>query len=84
MSAETIFYLVCGVSAAIMLVYYLKRKRKVTSLLFGSVSGLTALLLTNYFGASAGADIPLNLFNVCGSAVLGVPFVAGMIVVKYI
>lgn len=84
MNNEVLFYIICGVSAAVMLIYYLKRKHKVTSAVFGSMSGIAALLIANRFGGAVGAELPLNTFNVCGSAVLGAPFVAGMVIIKYI
>ncbi len=84
MNTDLIFYIACGVSAAVMVIYYLKRKHKITSAIFGTVSGITALLITNRFGGAVGADLPLNTFNFLGSAVLGAPFVAGMVIIKYI
>ena len=84
MDTGLIFWLVCGAAAAAMLVYYVRRKHKLLSALFGSGSGLAALFLVNRFGGGLGAELPLNAFNLCGSTVLGAPFVAAMIVCKYI
>ena len=84
MDTSVIFYLLCGAAAAAMAVYYVRRRHKLLSALFGSATGLAALLLVNFFGGAFGAQLPLNLFNVCGSTVLGAPFVAAMIIVRYI
>ena len=84
MDTGMIFWLVCGAVLAAMIVYYARRKHKLLSVLFGSSSGLAALLLVNRFGGELGAYLPLNLFNVCGSTALGAPFVAAMIICKYI
>lgn len=84
MSTEMIFYLVCGISAAIMLIYYIKRRRRLISAFFGVFSGLAALFLMNRFGGAIGGDLPLNAFNVGGSMLLGIPFVALMIIIKYL
>lgn len=84
MDTGMIFFIACGAALAAMTVYYARRKHKLLSALFGSVSGLTALFLVNLFGGSFGAYLPLNAFNVCGSTVLGAPFVAAMIICKYI
>ncbi len=84
MDTGLIFYIVCGAALAAMAVYYARRKHKLLSALFGSISGLAALFLVNLFGEQFGAFLPLNLFNVCGSTVLGAPFVAAMIVVRYL
>lgn len=84
MRTETLFYIVCGAAAAAMLLYYIKRRHKVLSFIFGSVSGLLTLFLFNKFGYVAGLEIPLNLFNICGSAVLGIPFVAALIIINFL
>ena len=69
MDTGMIFFIACGAALAAMTVYYARRKHK---------------LLSALFGGSFGAYLPLNAFNVCGSTVLGAPFVAAMIVCKYI
>lgn len=82
MTAEQLFYVVCAVTAVIMFIYYIRRKRRLLSAFFGVFSGLAALLLVNRFGVYIDAELPLNLFNICGSMVLGIPFVALMIIVN--
>lgn len=84
MAIETIFFLICAVVVFIMIIYYSKRRRRFSSLIFGVFMGFAALVLVNKFGGIIGAELPLNIFNICGSAVLGVPFVAVMIIIKYI
>lgn len=82
MTAEQLFYVLCGVTMVIMFVYYIRRKRRLLSAFFGMFSGFAALLLVNRFGGCIGAELPLNLFNLCGSMVLGIPFVALIIIVN--
>lgn len=82
MTAEQLFYVVCAVTAVIMFIYYIRRKKRIISAFFGVFSGFAALLLVNRFGGCIGAELPLNLFNLCGSMVLGIPFVAFMIIVN--
>ncbi len=82
MNTEKIFIIACAVTIVIMLIYYIRRKRRLLSAFFGAVSGLAVLLLMNRFGGQFGAELPLNTFNICGSAVLGIPFVALMIIIK--
>lgn len=84
MSTEVLFYLICGAVVLIMAIYYIRRRHKLTSFLFGSVTGFGALVLVNRFGDVIGASLPLNTFNICGSIILGVPFVAAMIIIKYL
>jgi hypothetical protein len=52
------------------------------SMLVGAVTGGAALFIVNKYGAFIGADVPLNLFNVMGSAVLGVPFVIFIVIMN--
>lgn len=82
MNTDKIFYIICGVVAVIMLIYYIRRKKRLISAFFGSFSGLAVLFIMNRFGGDLGADLPLNTFNVCGSMILGIPFVALMIIIK--
>lgn len=84
MQTDLIFGLICTVIILVMLVYYMRRDRKILSFVFGSFTGMVALFILNKYGGAIGAEIPLNIFNVGGSAVLGVPFVAGLVVLKYL
>lgn len=82
MTAENIFKAVCIAAAGIMLIYYIKRERKILSFLFGALTGAAALIILNKYGGLIGAEIPLNIFNVGGSVVLGVPFVICLVILK--
>ena len=70
-----IFKAAVGLIIFIVFVYYMRRKRKLLSLIIGGISGFAALLLLNHFGGMIEYKPPLNLFNVCGSTVLGIPYV---------
>lgn len=84
MNTDLVFGAVCTVIVLTMLIYYMRRERKILSFVFGAFTGMTALFILNRYGGAIGAEIPLNIFNVGGSAVLGVPFVAGLVVLKYL
>lgn len=84
MRTDLIFTLICTGVVLIMLVYYMRRERKILSFAFGAFTGAAALFILNKYGGFIGADIPLNLFNVSGSAILGVPFVIGLVLLKYL
>ena len=84
METETLFYLICVVAVLIMLEYFRRRKRKIISFTFGAVTGFIALVLVNKYGFVIGADIPLNTFNICGSAILGVPFVVCLVIINFL
>ena len=82
MDTDTIFKTVCGVVIAIMIIYYFRREKKLMSLIAGVLTGEAALFILDKYGEIIGIDVPLNIFNVLGSAVLGVPFVVFIAVVN--
>ena len=84
MNTEIIFFLICAATVLIMLVYYCKRQKKFSTAAFGIITGLAALFLVNKFGGIIGTELPLNTFNICGSAVLGLPFVACLVIIKFL
>jgi hypothetical protein len=82
MNTEVLFVLVCSVVVLIMGIYYMSRRNRVRAFLFGSLTGLAALFILERWGGSFNTVLPLNAFNVCGSAVLGVPFVIMLVIFK--
>jgi hypothetical protein len=79
---EVIFWGIWAVLGLIMLLYYLRRKRRVLSLLVGAGSGLLALLV-HYGGSLVGISPVLNPLHLVQSAVLGVPGVILMVVLHF-
>ena len=84
MNRNMIFAAICGVVTLIMAIYYLRREHSVRTLLFGALSGLVALLILNQYGSMFSSWLPLNVFNLAGSAVLGVPFVIILVLLKIV
>lgn len=82
METDTLFKIICGAVTVIMLIYYLRREKKLMSMLVGAVTGGAALFIVNKYGAFIGAEVPINLFNLAGSAVLGVPFVIFIVIMN--
>lgn len=82
MNTDLIFWIASIVIMIIMLIYYISRRKKLKTLFFGVFTGLAALFLLNKFGDDFGAYLPLNIFNLCGSAILGVPFVICLVLLK--
>ena len=82
MDTDLIFKTVCGVVIAIMIIYYFRREKKLMSLIAGVLTGEAALFILDKYGEIIGIDVLLNIFNVLGSAVLGVPFVVFIAVVN--
>ncbi len=84
MDSEAIALLAGIAAAGAMLLFYRRRKRRLLSALYGAATGMGALLLVNFFGSYIGAEIPLNAFNVFGSALLGAPFVVLITVLRFL
>lgn len=82
MDTDVIFAAVCAVPVLVMTIYYVRRRKRISTLLFGSMTGLAALLILDRWGGCFNTELPLNLFNVCGSTVLGVPFVICLVILK--
>lgn len=84
MSAEILFAALCAAVLLIMFIYYRKSRRRTARFITGTFTGLAALFLLHHFSYVIGMKIPLNIFNICGSAVLGVPFVIFLVILKFI
>ncbi len=84
MNTEIIFTGICIAISIIMLIYYAKRKNCIISVLSGSLSGFLALILVNKYGEVIDTTLQLNAFNTIGSALLGIPFVLCLIILKQI
>lgn len=82
MTVEMIFRIICVAAVLVMVIYYVRRKRRILSLLTGAITGFAALVLINKYGGLAGISISLNTFNISGSTVLGVPFVIGLVLIN--
>ena len=84
MDTELIFGMICLISLIIIGVYYLKRRRRISSFLTGAATGLIALFITNKYGSILDINLPLNTFNICGSVFLGSPFVVFLVIMNYL
>lgn len=84
MNDEIIFKIACAAAALIMLIYYLRRDKKLLSFLFGAITGIAALTIVNKYGTALDIEVPLNIFNVGGSVILGVPFVLCLVILTQI
>ncbi len=65
-----LFWLLAGLC---LLWLYMHLKRRILSLLLGSLTGLASLVLLHLFGGAVGFVPPLNLTNLLVSGLLGVP-----------
>lgn len=84
MVTNMIFRTLCGTVTAIMAIYFFKREKKFISFLIGAVTGSAALFLVNKYGGIFDINVPLNLFNISGSVILGVPFVVFVVIMNFL
>ena len=84
MDIEMLFKILCGIVVVIMMIYYFRRQRKLLSFIIGAFTGGAALFIVNKYGTLIGANIPLNLFNILGSLILGVPFVVFIVIMNFL
>lgn len=68
-------WLFCGLAGLILLVFYIRQKKRIRTFLLGSVCGVSTLTLLHFFGGFIGYAPTLSLFNLMLSALLGVPAV---------
>jgi len=64
-----------------MLITYISRRKRLLSFIFGSAGGIIALFLVCRYGSEIGINIPMNIFNLCGSGILGIPFVVFLAII---
>ena len=84
MDIEMLFKALCGIVVVIMMIYYFRRQKKLFSFIIGAFTGGAALFIVNKYGSLFGAHIPLNLFNILGSVILGVPFVVFIVILDFL
>ena len=84
MDSGYVFKIICGIVAVIMSVYYLRRKKKILSFFIGAFTGSAALFIVNKYGSLIGMTIPLNLFNISGSIILGAPYVLFLVIMNFL
>ena len=84
MDSGYIFKILCGIVSVIMIVYYYRRQKKLFSFFIGAFTGSAALFIVNKYGSIIGMDIPLNLFNISGSIILGTPFVLFLVIMNFL
>lgn len=84
MNTELIFSAVCAVIIIIMAVYYSKRPNRCISVIFGVFTGVASMMALCSFGSIIGVKAVLNIFNLVGSAVLGMPYVACVIIMNFL
>lgn len=84
METNTIFIVGCTAAAAAMVIYYLRKRRNTASFIAGTVSGIVSLFLLEKVSDLFSLNIPLNLFNIAGSLILGVPYVVILAIMNFL
>lgn len=65
-----------GAGILLMLLFYLRHRRRIRAMMIGGLSGLLSLILAHCFGGILGFAPSLCLTNLLISVLLGVPGVA--------
>ncbi len=84
LETNTIFIVGCTAAAAAMGIYYLRNRRNIASFIAGTVSGIVSLFLLEKVSDLFSLNIPLNLFNIAGSLILGVPYVVILAIMNFL
>ncbi len=69
-NANILLYSGAGI---ILLLFYIRCRRRMRTFLLGAVSGVGTLVLAHFYGGAIGFAPTLCLFNLVISAVLGIP-----------
>lgn len=75
-------YIILGIAGVIMLIYYARSKKPISSALKGMATGGLGLVLIHLFGGVL--SLPLSLFNLAWSLILGLPGVVLAVLLKFI
>lgn len=81
---EFSFYALWAALGIFMLIYYLRRRHTVRSILWGMLTGLTGLILLHYFGGVISFSPELNLFNITQAGILGIPGIVLMVIMHFV
>ena len=81
---DSIFWGAVVVAAVIMIIYYWKSKKPIKNAFLGIFSGAAGLLLVHFLGNYIGISLPLSIFNISVSLILGVPGVITLIILHFI
>lgn len=84
MESGYIFKIICGIVISVMVIYYLRREKKFLSFFIGAFTGGAALFIVNKYSSLIGMTVPLNFFNICGSIILGAPFVLFLVIMNFL
>lgn len=72
-NTELLLYTCAGL---VLLLFYIRQKKRIRTFLTGAVTGLSALTLLHFFGGYIGYTPTMCLFNITVSVILGIPGVA--------
>lgn len=74
---ENTWYMVLwGAAALCLLIFYIRRRKRIRTFLLGSVSGIGTLTVLHFWGDSIGFTPTLCLTNLLIAGFLGIPGVA--------
>ncbi len=78
------FYALWAALGAFMLIYYLRRTHTVRAVLWGTLTGITGLIMLHYFGGIISFSPEINLFNIVQAGILGIPGAVLMVIMHFV
>ncbi len=70
---ENLSPVLLGGAAILLILFYIRQRKRIRCFLLGSISGIASLVLLHFFGDAIGYAPTLCLFNLAVAAFLGVP-----------
>lgn len=75
---------VLSVFSLALLVFHIKSRRPIRSILLNAALGIAALAVINLTARFSGVHIPINWFSVGGSSIFGLPAVLSLLILQMI
>lgn len=77
-------WVILSVTAFMLLVFFIRSRKPVKSLILNAFSGISALILINLTTKFTGIHIPVNWWSVITASGLGIPGIIGLILAQVI
>ncbi|OPZ18688.1 MAG: hypothetical protein BWZ04_02602 [Firmicutes bacterium ADurb.BinA205] len=84
MDTKSLFFAICAVSFIVMAVYYVRKRRTISSVISGALPGIVSLFLLEKASEMFSLSVTLNPFNIIGSLILGVPYVVIITIMNFL
>ena len=80
------YALICllTITELVFLVLAIKSRKPLTVIFGNALLGIGAIIIINLTAKYSGCYIPVNLYSVSGAALLGLPAVAGLLIMNFL